>query len=79
MGIENFIRKIEGEFDELQPGLLKPESRFREVFEWNSINALILVAMVKTEYDVALSPADLIVTKSVQDIYNIIEIRIKTK
>ena len=32
--------------------VLKPGSIFREVFEWNSINALILIALVKTEYDV---------------------------
>ena len=49
MGIEQFIKHIEAEFDDLKPGVLKPESNFREVFEWNSINALILIAMVKTE------------------------------
>ncbi len=45
--IEDFIKKIEDEFDELEPGKLKPESVFREMFDWNSINALVLIAMVK--------------------------------
>jgi acyl carrier protein len=45
------------------------------MFEWNSINALILVAMVKTEYDVTLSPADLIASKTIKDIYEVIENR----
>jgi len=76
MSIEEFIRQIEDEFDDLKPGVLKPASKFREVFEWNSINALILIAMVKTEYEVTLVADDLIKSKTIQDIYNIVESRI---
>jgi acyl carrier protein len=75
MNIEEFIKQIESEFDEIKPGVLKPESKFREVFEWNSINALILIAMVKTEYDVTLTADDLVKAKTVKDIYGIIEAR----
>jgi len=74
--MEEFIKQIESEFDDLKPGILKPESHFREVFEWNSINALILIAMVKTEYDVTLTADDLIKSKTVNDIYSLIETRI---
>lgn len=74
--MEEFIKQIEAEFDDLKPGTLKPESHFREVFEWNSINALILIAMVKTEYDVTLTADDLIKSKTVNDIYSLIETRI---
>jgi len=76
MKIEDFITHIEEEFDDIEPGTLKPESIFREVFEWNSINALILIAMVKTEYDVAINAEDIAKSKTVQDIYSIIEARV---
>jgi acyl carrier protein len=76
MNIQDFIKKIEGEFDDLKPGVLKPDSRFREVFEWNSINALILIAMVKTEYDVTINADDLVKSKTVQEIYSIVESRV---
>ena len=76
MNIEEFIKQIEGEFDDLKPGVLKPDSKFREVFEWNSINALILIAMVKTEYDVTLTADDLVKSKTITDIYHIIESRV---
>jgi acyl carrier protein len=77
MKIEDFIKHIEAEFDDLKPGILKPDSPFREVFEWNSINALILIAMVKTEYDVTLSADDLIQSRTVKDIYSLIENRVE--
>ncbi len=73
MNIDTFIRQIEDEFDDLKPGILKTDSKFREVFEWNSINALILIAMVKTEYDVTLTANDLINSKTVKDIYSLVE------
>ena len=76
MNIEEFIHQIEEEFDDLKPGALKPDSHFRDVFEWNSINALILIAMVKTEYDVTLSADDLIKSKTVRDIYTQVESRV---
>ncbi|MGC8864635.1 MAG: acyl carrier protein [Bacteroidales bacterium] len=75
--IEDFIKKIEDEFDELEPGKLKPESVFREMFDWNSINALVLIAMVKTEYDVTLNADDLVKSKTVKDVFEIIQSRYK--
>jgi acyl carrier protein len=78
MNVNEFIKNIEDEFDDLKPGILKPASNFREVFEWNSINALILIAMVKTEYDVTLTAEDLIKSKTVDDIYQLVETRVTT-
>jgi len=76
MNIEEFITHIEEEFDDIEPGTLKSTSIFREVFEWNSINALILIAMVKTEYDVTINAEDIANSKTVEDIYRIIESRV---
>jgi acyl carrier protein len=76
MEIQEFIGHIENEFDDLKPGILKPESKFRETFEWTSINALILIAMVKTEYDVTLTADDLVKSQTVQDIFNLVKGRV---
>lgn len=77
MNIQNFIARIEEEFDDIEPGTLKSDSVFREVFEWNSINALILIAMVKTEYDVTINAEDIANSSTVEDIYRIIESRVQ--
>ena len=77
MDIKNFIKKIEEEFDDLEPGKLKPESDFREVFEWNSMNALILIALVNVEYDVAINADDLQKSKTINDLFDIIKSRVK--
>ncbi|MCD6111995.1 MAG: acyl carrier protein [Bacteroidales bacterium] len=71
--MEEFIKKIEEEFEDIEPGKLKPESNFREMFDWNSINALIIIALVKTEYDVVINAEDIASSKTVSDLYNVIE------
>lgn len=76
MTIEDFITRIEEDFDDLEPGVLKPESNFRDVFEWNSINALMLIALVKTEYDVTINANDIATSKTVNDLFKIVEERI---
>ncbi|HNQ60445.1 MAG TPA: acyl carrier protein [Bacteroidales bacterium] len=75
LNIHDFIERIEDEFDELEPGKLKPDSVFRQMFDWNSINALVLIAMVKTEYNVTINADDLAKSKTVRDVFKIIETR----
>jgi acyl carrier protein len=77
MKIEDFIARLEEEYEDLAPGSLKPDSVFREIFEWNSINALILIALVKTEYDVAINAEDIATSKTVEDLFRIIESRVQ--
>lgn len=77
MKIEDFITRLEEEFEDITPGTLKPQSIYREVFEWSSINALILIALVKTEYDVVINAEDIATSKTVEDLYNIIQARVQ--
>ncbi|TRZ70622.1 MAG: acyl carrier protein [Bacteroidetes bacterium] len=76
MKIEDFIAKLEEEYEDIAPGTLKPQSVFREVFEWSSINALILIALVKTEYDVTINAEDIATSKTIKDLFRIIETRV---
>jgi acyl carrier protein len=73
--IQDFIKHIEAEFEDLKPGTLTPESNFREAFEWNSINALILIALIKTEYNVSINAGDIQNSKTVNDIFEIVKSR----
>ena len=77
MEIQEFIGKIEAEFEEIKPGVLKPESRFIDVLDWNSVNALTVIALVDCEYDVILTADDFSKSETVQDIFNIIQSKLK--
>jgi acyl carrier protein len=73
MNIQDFIQKVEHEFDQIAPGTLKPASIIRDHFEWDSINALVFIALVNVEYDVEINAEDLQQSVTVSDLFQLIE------
>ena len=73
--INDLIAKIEVEFETLEPGTLKPQSSFRELKDWSSMHALILIALVDTEYNVTLHGNDLRNLTTALDLHVLIESR----
>lgn len=71
--MDDFIRHIEAEFEDVKPGTLSPETNFRKEFEWNSINALVMIGMVDLEYGVTLNADDLRKSATISDLFNIIK------
>ncbi len=73
--ISTFISKIEAEIDGLPPGSLKPETNYRDLPEWSSMHALVLIALSETEYNVTLTGDDLRKCSTVQHLYDLINSR----
>jgi len=69
--IKEFIDKVT-EALEITDYELQPETSFREFPNWSSMNALILIAMFETEYDVTLTGDILRNCNTVQDLYNLL-------
>lgn len=76
MTLEDFIKNIETEFEELEPGKLKADTIFRDAFDWNSINALILIAMVKTEYGASINAEDIQKSKTISDLFEVVKSKV---
>lgn len=79
MNINEFIRKVEEEFEDIQPNSLVPTDVLKEKFTWDSINALIFLAHVNVEYDVELSAEELVKLETVQDLYDLVESKVNNK
>ncbi len=77
--IEEFIEKIEEEFPEMPKGHFKPETRFRDEMDWDSVNALVFIAMVNVEYDVTLVADEFVNAYTIQDVYDIIKRKVEEK
>jgi len=75
MSIEEFILKIEAEIEELPKGRLQPETNYRQIPEWSSMHALILIALAETEYNVTLTGEDLRSCQTVGDLFQVIKSR----
>lgn len=70
MDLKEFIKKVEVEFEELEKGILTAETNFREIDEWSSMHALIIIALMDVEYGVTVGGEDLSKMQTVQDLFD---------
>jgi len=75
--INEFIKKLEGEFEDIEPGSVGPDSVIKEHFTMDSINALIFIAHVNVEYDVVIDAEELMSSEKVRDLYEIVLSKMK--
>lgn len=72
MDIQDFIKNFAEQFEETDVNLFNSETKFRDLDEWCSFLALSEMAMIKTEYDVAISAQEMRNAETIQDLFNIV-------
>ena len=77
MDLDQFIENFAGLFDETPPETINASTCFKELDEWSSLLALSVIAMVDEEYDVEFRGDDIRGSKTVEDLYAIVETRLE--
>ena len=72
MDIKEFIQKLQGEFEDIPADVLKPETKITDIEGWGSMHALIVIALIDTEYGVTLKGDELRKVQSVQELYDMV-------
>ena len=73
MQIEEFIKVIEVEFEDVAPGTIQAAHVFREIEGWSSMLALILIAKVDSDFDVTITAEELSKSKTIDDLYQVVK------
>jgi len=73
MEIKEFIEKLEVEFEEIEKGTLSFETNFRDIDEWSSMHALIIIALIDVEFDVIVGGEDLVKMNTIQDLFDFVQ------
>lgn len=68
--LEEFVELFAEQFDETDPSVFTPETRFRDIDEWSSLIGLSLIAMVDEEFDVTLKGDDVKNANTVKELYD---------
>jgi acyl carrier protein len=71
MDLQLFVKKFEQQFDEVEPNTLTPDTKFRDIEEWSSLNVLLVISMIDSYYSVTISGDDIKSATTIQDIFNI--------
>lgn len=72
MDKRTFVENFADQFDDTDPETITFETVFRDLDDWSSLTALLIIAMVEEEYGVTLKGDDIIASKTIEDLYNIV-------
>ena len=77
MTINDFIKLIEDEFG--KPQSIQPHSSISDIIDFNSLNALILITLIKSEFNVNISPGIIRNCKDIADLHKIVIAKVAEK
>lgn len=73
MEISKFLQNFADLLDDSDTTLIKQETVFRDLEEWDSLTALSLIAMADEEYSVKLTGDEIKSSNTLSDIFEIIK------
>lgn len=71
--VEEFTKQLIAEFEDIDANSVTPETNYREIKNWSSMYALIVIAFIDTNFDVTLNAEDMKNSQTIRDLYNIIK------
>ncbi|HPM03995.1 MAG TPA: phosphopantetheine-binding protein [Candidatus Cloacimonadota bacterium] len=72
MSIDEFLKNFADQFDETDASLIKPDTRFRDIDEWSSLNALAVLNMIGKKYKVIITADELRRINTIKELYDLV-------
>ncbi len=69
---EEFTKQLVSEFEDVPENIIFPDTNYRDIPNWSSMYALIIIAFIDANFDVQLNANDLKNTQTVRDLYSIV-------
>ncbi len=70
--VQNFIENLERHLTNIAPGRLQSETRLRDLPEWDSLQALVVVASFDWDYGVTISADEFAGARTVQELHTLV-------
>ena len=77
METTEFINNFASQFEDTDASEFTLETRFRELDEWSSLNALAILNMIGKKYSVFLKPDEMKPVQTVRELYDLVQSKIK--
>jgi acyl carrier protein len=70
--IEEFLTKIKEQLEDVDTTALGTDNDFKELEWWSSMNALIIIAFINTEYGTKFTAAELKTCSTIRQLYDFV-------
>lgn len=72
MEMQEFIKNVGNQFDDTDVSEFTAETKFRELEEWSSLNALAVLNMIGKRYTIILKPDEMKAANTIQELYDLV-------
>lgn len=72
MELNEFTEKFAGCFNLTEPSAIKPDTDFRQLEEWGSMMALIVIAMIDADYGKTITAEELRSVSTVKQLFELL-------
>tara|TARA_B100000787_G_C16087783_1_gene247485 strand:+ start:153 stop:371 length:219 start_codon:yes stop_codon:yes gene_type:complete len=69
---DKFIREFIEELEEIPNIKIDLNTRFRDLDDWDSMTSMMIITMIDENYDVIITPEEMLKAKTLKDLYNLI-------
>lgn len=73
MELEKFIADFAEEFTETNPDEFTPDTDYKQLEEWFSLTAILVVSMIDVKYGVVVSTDIFNKCKTIEDLFNMVK------
>jgi acyl carrier protein len=73
METKDFISNFAAQFDDTDASEFSMETRFRELEEWSSLNALAILNMISKKYNLVLKADEMRTANTVQELFDLVQ------
>lgn len=70
---QEFINNFAAQFDDTELNEFTLETRFRDLDEWSSLNAMAILNMIEKKYGVSLGPEEMKVVNTIVELLNLVK------
>lgn len=79
MELQEFIKNFSDQFDDTDISEFTPETRFRDLDEWSSLNALAVINMIEKKYSVFLNADEMKNANTILELFDLVENKMSLK
>jgi acyl carrier protein len=70
MQLEDFLNNFREQFEETSPETIASDTKYKDLDEWSSMMALIIIAFVDDQYGITLNGDDLNSTSTIEELFH---------
>lgn len=76
MDANEFLKNFVAQFDDTDASEFTMETKFRELEEWSSLNALAILNMISKKYGISLKAEEMRTTNTVQELFDLVVLKL---